>query len=340
VYGKAISLVLTASLLAFLIPVPIYAEASTDGPQQAIDMVSMEIDEEIVSVDISFNGSFMSVVHCRAILIFDLGIAIEYVDLFIEPAYPEYVSVVLDDYEVRLTSEDPVYEFKANISVDAGTAADLNPVVTLDGTARTDRGTTGGVVPDTVAVDVLPYYSATIFFGVPTGSMDTGSSKTFIMTLQNTGNSGEHFILSVMETELLASRGIEVTFPESRVYVEMGGEEEVDVKVSVSGSADRGSYIIKISVWSERNGRPTEVDNTATLTLNVDEAYIDFIEGFIKDPIYLWIGLGLFIILIVAAVWGIIKLREHLLWKRTLDNIRRSEVEEEPVVVQEFEKVQ
>lgn len=332
-------MLVAVSFLFIQVPLSLIAEGRTEGPEQAIDMVRIEIDEESVSVDISFNGTFMSEVHCRAILIFDLGLAIEYVDLFIEPQYPEYISVELEDYEIRLTSEDPVYEFTANISVDSGTSSTVDPTVTLGGTARTDRGTDGGVETDIVSVRVLPHYSATIFFGVPTGTMDTGSSKTFILTIQNTGNSEEYFILKVMETEFLGGKGIEVTFEESRVDVEEGGEREIEVKLSVSGDTDRGSYLIKISVWSEKNGQPTELDNTATLTLNVDRAYIDFIEGFIKDPIYLWIGLGLLILIIILAVWGVIKLREHLLWKRTLSNIRNTSLEEEQVEVGEIEEL-
>jgi hypothetical protein len=335
---RTVSIWLAVFLLLLLHLLSLDASSEKEGPQQNVDMVRMEIDEEAVSVDISFNGSFMSEVHCRAILIFDLGLAIDYVDLYFEPKFPDYISVELDKYQVRLTSEDPIYEFTANISVAAGTSSTVNPTVTLDGTARTDRGTDGGVVTDSISVRVLPHYSATVFFGVPTGSMDTGSSKTFILTIENTGNSGEHFILNVMETEFLSGKGIEVTFEESRVYVEEDGEREIEVKVSVSGNSDRGSYLIKISVWSERNGKPTELDNTATLTLNVDEAYINFIEGFIKDPIYLWVGLGILVVAVALSFWGILKLREHLLWKRTLNNIRNTSLEEEQTTANEVEE--
>jgi hypothetical protein len=197
----------------------------------------------------------------------------------------------------------------------------------MDGTARTNHGNDGGVETDTALINILPYYSATIFFGVPTGKLDAGSSKTFVMTIQNTGNSGENFVLSVTNAEFLSSKGIEVTFPESKVYIDEGGEKEIDVKVSVSGDADRGSYIVKIAVWSERNGHSTEQDNPATLTLNVEEGYFKFI-GWIRDPIVLWIGLGVLIVLLALGIWGITKLREHLLWKRTLDNIRKTQVDD------------
>ena len=117
VYNRTITLFLAVSILLLLPPLSLDGSSRSSGPQQTVDMVRMEIDEDAVSVDISFNGSFMSEISCRAVLIFDLGLAIEYVDLYIEPQFPDYVSVVLEDYEVRLTSEEPVYEFTANISV-------------------------------------------------------------------------------------------------------------------------------------------------------------------------------------------------------------------------------
>ncbi len=321
-----------------LIPFDLHVDGELDGPQQTVDLVRMEIDEETISIDISFNGSFTGQLRCRAILIFDLGIAIEYVNVYFEPEYPEYVSVVLEEYEARLTSEDPIHEFTANISIDPGTTSALNPIVIMDGTARTNHGNDGGVETDSASVRILPYYSATIFFRVPTGTIDGGSSKNFILTLQNTGNAGGHYILTVTNAEFLASKGIEVTFPDSRVYVEENGEREVDVKVSVSGSARRGSYIVKIAVWSEKVGHASEQDNPASLTLNVEEGYSKIL-GLIKDPIYLWVGLGILLVLVVLAIWGTIKLREHLLWKRTLNNIRNAELEEDPQSAEEEETI-
>ncbi len=314
---------LTLLVFAVLLPQLVLSTSGADGPAQNIDMVEMEIDEERISIDISFNGSFTGQLHCRATLILDLGILIEYVDLYIEPVYDDYISVVLEEYEVRLTPDDPVYEFVANISVDPGTSSTLNPVVTMDGTARTNRGTTGSVSGDLASVRILPFYSSNIFFVNPTGDMDTGSTETFSLTIENTGNADENFILSVTNSEFLASKDIEVTFEEARVFVEEGGKKQVEMKVKVGGGAERGSYIIKISAWSERNGGVTEEDTPATLTLNVDEAYIQFIEAFIKEPIYLWVGLIILIIILALLLWGGIKLREHILWRRTLKRVRQ-----------------
>ncbi|MGA1865933.1 MAG: choice-of-anchor T family protein [Thermoplasmatota archaeon] len=318
-------------LLIFWIMIPLgNAVSGIETPSQIIDLVIMEIDEERIEVDISFNGTSTGQLHCRATLMYDMGLLIEYVDLHIEPEFPpEHISVVLEEYDVRLTPSSPVYEFIANITVLPKTSSSLNPSVIIGGTARTDRGTEGEVREDSCEIDVLPYYSVTIFFLDPTGDMDIGSSKTFPLTMQNTGNSGEHFILAVKNRDFLVKEGIEVTFSESRVYVDEGGVKEVDVKVRVAGGSERGSYLVEIYVWSERNGRPTEEDNEASLTLNVDRPYIDLVEKFVKDPIYLWIGLGILVVLVVLAIWGLIKLREHLLWKRTLENIRNANSAEE-----------
>ncbi|MGA1820144.1 MAG: choice-of-anchor T family protein [Thermoplasmatota archaeon] len=329
---RPLALLVTSSLLMLLLINGEQADGDVSSPQQAVELVVMEIEEESISIDISFNGSSEGQLKCSATLIYDLGIFIEYVDLYIEPEFPDYISVVLEEYEVRLTPDDPIYEFTANISVDPRTSSTLNPSLVLGGTARTNRGTDGTVRTDSAEIDILPYYSATIFFPNPTGSMDTGSSDTFILTIQNTGNAGEHYILSVTNNEFLASKGIEVEFPESRVYVDEGGEEDIDVRVKVDSGTDRGSYIIQVAVWSERNGHPTEEDTEASLTLNVDKAYIDVIERFIKNPIYLWVGLGILVLLIGLGIWGIVKLREHLLWKRTLRNIRNTKVDEEASV--------
>ncbi|MGA1793695.1 MAG: choice-of-anchor T family protein [Thermoplasmatota archaeon] len=321
-------LVLSALLIGFFPG----TRGSIDAPQQAVELVMMEIEEESISIDISFNGSSEGQLRCTATLIYDLGILIEYVDLYIDPEFPDYISVVLEDYEVRLTPDDPVYEFTANISVNPKTSATLNPSVVMGGMARTNRGTDGTVRTDSAEVDILPYYSATIFFPNPTGNIDTGSTETFILTIQNTGNAGEHYLLAVTNNEFLSSKGIEVEFPESRVYVDEDGEEEVEVKVKTDSGTDRGSYIVQVAVWSERNGHPTEEDTEASLTLNIDKAYIDVIERFIKNPIYLWIGLGILVLIIGLGIWGLVKLREHLLWKRTLRNIRNSRVDEEASV--------
>jgi hypothetical protein len=332
VVDKSLATGLTLLLITVMMTQLVVVRSEADGPTQTIDMVEMEIDEERISIDISFNGSFTGQLHCRATLILDLGILIEYVDLYIEPVYDDYISVVLEEYEVRLTPDDPVYEFEANISVDPGTSSTLNPVVTMDGTARTNRGTTGSVSEDYASIRILPYYSSNIYFVNPTGNMDTGTTKTFSLTIENTGNADENFILSVTNSEFLASKDIEVTFEEARVYVEEGGKKQVDMKVKVGDGSSRGSYIIKISAWSERNGAVTEEDTPATLTLNVDEAYIQFIEAFIKDPIYLWIGLALLIIILALLLWGGIKLREHLLWRRTLKRVRQANLGEDDVV--------
>ncbi|MGA1872541.1 MAG: choice-of-anchor T family protein [Thermoplasmatota archaeon] len=334
-------LIATTFVLIFLMsPLHTGIDADIDGPQQGVELVMMEIEEDSISIDISFNGTSTGQIQCRATLLYDLGLLIEYVDLYIEPEFPDYISVVLEDYEVRLTPESPVYDFTANISVDPKTSSTLNPSVIMGGTARTNRGTDGEVRTDSTEVEILPYYSATIFFSDPTGDMDTGSTDTFPMTIQNTGNAGEHFILSVTNSEFLSSKGIEVTFQDSRVYVEEDGEEEVEVKVKAGKDTDRGSYIVQIAVWSERNGHPTEEDTEASLTLNIDNPYIDVIERFVRDPIYLWAGLAILVVVLGLGIWGAIKLREHLLWKRTMRNIRKAGLQEASVHAEEEVEIQ
>ncbi|MBN1538934.1 MAG: hypothetical protein JW939_02230 [Candidatus Thermoplasmatota archaeon] len=306
-------------------------EGRTDAPEQIMDLVMMEIDEERIAVDISFNATSTGQMHCRATLMYDIGLFIEYVDLHIELEFPpEHVSVVLEEYDVRLTPSSPVYDFIANITVLPKTSASLNPSVVLGGTARTDRGAEGEVREDHCEIDVLPYYSVTIFFPDPTGDMDIGSSKTFPLTMQNTGNSGEHFILAVKNRDFLAEKGLEVTFSEPRVYIDEGGVKETDMKVRVDGGSERGAYLIEVYVWSEHNGQPTEEDNEASLTLNVDRPYIDLVEELVKAPIYLWVGLGILVVIIILVIWGFLKLREHILWRRTLNNIRNANTSEEP----------
>ncbi|MFW3145518.1 MAG: choice-of-anchor T family protein [Thermoplasmatota archaeon] len=309
-------------------PSTVIGERSTDPPKQSVDIIEIEIEEEEVRLDIGFNGTNLAILHCTATLLTNLGLLIDYADVYIEPVYSDPLKVVVEDDDFRLTPEDPVHEFIVNISTIPGTSASLKPIVTIDGTARTSRGTTTGVNDDSVNVVILPYYGSILEFATPMGSVSAGDKRTFQLVIENNGNIGEHFILKVDDPGSLVSDGISVTFKEARVYVEEGGTKNVDVEVRVDSKTDRGAYVIRVVCYPESTGPGSDQESAASLTLNVDKGFIDAFEGFFKSPAYFWGTLIVLIIVLILAGYGIYRLKQHLEWKRTLRRIRETNLEQ------------
>ncbi|MFO8051754.1 MAG: hypothetical protein R6V01_08670, partial [Thermoplasmatota archaeon] len=233
------------------------------GPDQSVDLVDISIDKDRVSVDIGFNGTNNAVITLTVVLLADLGLVVEYVDVYLEPEIPQRVSLVLERYEIRLTSEEPQKQIMGNISVEPQSSATLDPVLEMKGNARTNRGQTVGVDGDSLSIDILPYYGSNIFFSNTMGTVNKGGSKGFSLNMENTGNIGEHFILEVVNSNELSSKGISVEFEQARVYLEEGGSKVKEVKIRAGEDVERGAYVIKIRCYPETVGPSTQEESKA-----------------------------------------------------------------------------
>ncbi|MEA3559046.1 MAG: hypothetical protein U9R75_07325 [Candidatus Thermoplasmatota archaeon] len=320
-FGVLGSSVVFLLLCSSLLPGTFPAEGA---PRQTVDLVEIRIDTDQVSIDIGFNGTNNAVITCTLVLLADLGILVEYVDVYLEPVIPASVSLVLDTYEIRLTSDAPEYTLNANISVEPGTSATLNPVVGIGGSGKTNRGQTVGVTSDSFSIDVLPYYGSNIFFSTIMGSVVSGETKTFKMNIESTSNIGEHFILEVSNSRELSDQGVHVEFEEARVFVDEGEAKVAEVEIRAGSDADRGAYVVKTRCYPESVGPSTQEQSTSSFTINVDKGYINVIEGFFKDPIYFYITIAVILIALVLGGYGIFKLRQHLAWKRTLKRVKEA----------------
>lgn len=321
----------SATILLMMLSTTLFVRTSTGlmGPEQTLNMAEVEIDEVSLSIDVSFNGSFTDVLHCRVVLLLDLGIIVESVEVYLLPEFPSELSVVLSEYHFVLTPEGSVKEFTANVTVAPGTSSSADPQVVIGGTATAQpRGTKGGIIEDTAGVTVLPFYTAEISFKEPKVSISTGNTGKAELTVENRGNADEYYLLRCENAAELSGDGVSVTITETRVFLNEAGETDIEVEVKVDKSTHRGAYIVRIGVWSEKNGQENMEDSKAVLTVEVSSEYVGGIEEFLsKEPYYLYIALAIGLVIVAAAIWGILKLREHLAWRRTLSRIRKRGLE-------------
>ncbi len=299
------------------------AKASNEGPtgpQQALNFVEVEIEEETISIDISFNGSFEGMLHCTATLLLNLGIVVESVDVFLEVDFPPEISVSLTDYEFTLTPENPTMDFTANVTVQPETSSSLTPLITIDGTANAQpTGTKGGIAEDSASVRVLPYYTAEISFRESAGSIQKGRSKTFTLLIENRGNAAETYVLNWANKAELNGKEISLEFEEKNIFLEEGGKKEIDITVKTGDKTTRGSYIIRIEVWSEIKGPENVEESRAAIVVDVSEPYIGSIQGFFsRSPYMIYLTAAAVLIVIILLVYFMLRWRAKRAWKRRL----------------------
>ncbi len=293
-------------------------------------MVKLEIAQDALSFDVSFNGSCSGTFHCTATLLLNLGIITDSVDvvLLVEPS--EHMSVALSEYNFTLTQEDPTREFVAEVTLLHGTSSSLHPVLTIMGSAISQpTGTKGEVVEASANVDVLPFYGAEISFVEGYGKVDQGGSSTFALNIRNTGNSDEKFIFVLTNEDELRSRGITVSMEDGSITLPEGGSKEVPVKITADRDAGRGGVTVYVEVYSENNGAGSREASKGILTLTVENSGLGAILGFFSSPVYLWGSMILFIIALGGLVYGGLKLREHQRWNRAVQRMKVQPLEGE-----------
>jgi hypothetical protein len=301
----------------FQVPV---SSADHEQPQQTINLVQVDIVEESIPVDISFNGSFEGKLHCSATLLLNLGLIVESVDVFLDVEYPPEITVALTDYDFTLTPQNPTFEFTANVTVLPETSSTKRPEIIIDGTANAQpTGTKGGIAEDSSSVVVLPFYTAEISFKDGSGTIQKGRSGTFPLVIENRGNAAETYVLNWANKQELNGKDISVEFEEKSISINEGEKKEMDVKVETGDDTTRGSYLIRIEVWSERNGPDSKEESNAVIVVDVSDPYIGSIQGFFsRSPYMIYISAALLIILIIIGVYLLLRLRARRAWKRRL----------------------
>ncbi len=329
VRAKAESLTLISLILLISMVGMAHSSSSTDAPEQTVNMVEVTIEETSIPIDISFNGSFEGKLHCSARLLLNLGLFAESVDVFLDPTFPDEISVSLDDYDFTLTQEDPVFEFTANVTVHPGTSSTQVPTIVIDGTTTAQpTGTKGGIVEDSATVNILPFYTAEISFSSSSGEIHKGDSKEFTLIVENRGNAGETYILNWANEDELRNKDIKVEFDEANVQIPEGSRKEVKVKIWTGDRTTRGSYLIRIEVWSERNGRGNIEESNAVITIDVSDLYLDGIQKFFgASPYVIYVTGAVILIGIAFVVYFSLRVRANRAWKKRLTEYQEYEDE-------------
>lgn len=314
-------------MLTFLPPFSGTADGAPD-----VNMVEVTIAEDSIPFDVSFNGSGSGTFHCSATLLLNMGIVTDSVDVLLTVERSEHISAVLSEYNFTLTPDDPVMEFTAEVTLLTGTSSSLHPILTIGGSAESQpTRTKGEVVEASASVEILPFYGAEITFVESFGKVDQGGSSTFALNIRNTGNSRENFIFILTNRDELRSRGISVSIEEESIALEEGGSKDITIKVKADRDASRGGVTVLLEVYSENKGPGSREPSTGVLTLTVENAGIGAVLDWFSSPIYLWGSLLFLIAILGALVYGGLKLRENIRWKRAVQRMRApTEVEEDP----------
>ncbi|HHD16559.1 MAG TPA: hypothetical protein ENK47_07605 [Euryarchaeota archaeon] len=321
------SLTILLHLSAFLILLmPTGTPLGADGlrTRQAINMVEIDITETSISIDTSFNGSSEGKLHCSARLLLNLGLFVDSVDLHLEVRYPDEISASLSEYDFTLTPSEPLAEFTANITVHPGTSSTVTPEVVIGGTATAQpSGTKGGVIEDSASIIILPFYTAEISFKEDSASIPKGEKKVFTLNIENRGNADETFILNWANENELKGAHLGVEFETAEVLIPEGGTVEVEVTVTTSSRTSRGSYIIRIETWSEKNGPSNKEESNAVIVVDVTDPYLGTIQGFLSaSPFMVYLFIALTVMAAGAIVYLLLRVRANIAWKRRLRRYR------------------
>lgn len=326
--GKGYLIAAVVLLLSGPAAVDMCAVGDERAPRQLVNIVDIEIAEDSVDMDVSFNGSSSAVLRNTASLKESTfsGRVIDHVDVILTEESPDYLGVVLSVYEFTLSPEEPALQFTANVTITPGSSSSLSPVVTVDGTATVyfqSLDTQGGVAEDSVDVNILPFYGGELEFQQSFGKVVQGDERTFQLTVRNTGNAGDRFHLFISNSDELKEGGIKVTLESDTVDVPEGGSADLDVKVEAERDAKRGSTRVIVATYSEEKGPGDPEESRGILSLTVERRGFDIITGLFSSPVYLWLTLAVLLILGGALAFGAYRLREHLSWRRMVRDMRR-----------------
>jgi hypothetical protein len=240
------------------------------------------------------------------------------------PGHPSELGIGLSIYDFTLTPSEPTVEGTANISAAPGTPASLGAVLVLDATASVQpRGNSAGVTSDSMDVVILPYFSAEAYFSETAVTLKVGEKRTFVLNVENRGNAVGDFKVAVVDPQELAENGLEVTISEPTVGIGAGSTRKVDVVVKAKDDAKVGGHNLQVKVTPVED-RSGNVEGSALLAMDVREAYMSVVQDLLGDPLYLGIGVVAAVILLGLLVFGGLKLRAHLAWRRTLRRISSS----------------
>lgn len=315
-----------------VVVIPLYASGDR-GPSDTLSVVVVEIMEDDIIVDISLGQNRTGMMSCRAYLKPGVTVIFDSVDVILYTDFPDYVnSVNLSQDRFTLTESNPEVFFTATANVREKTSSTVSESVVIAGESTlnpSDRK--NEVESDSAYVLIKPYYGGEIAFDEIEGTMVQGDSREFTITVINQGNADDVFHLGVADHDLLKENGVTVTFEENSISVPEGGTGTATAIVRVSDDADRGYVIVTVEVWSDHKGSSQKEDSTALLTINVEEKILGFLRGTLfQDPIYLWGSVAVLLIMIGLIVFGIIKLREHIAWKRAINRMKRPPSENGP----------
>ncbi|MCU0798725.1 MAG: hypothetical protein MUC62_03520 [Candidatus Thermoplasmatota archaeon] len=320
----AISLALLSiiSLPQYLDPSPIIAAPYV--PQQVVDLVIIEIVEELVSMDVSVDGQPSITVHWSATLSTTLGRLVESVDVHMTPDHPSEIGVGLSIYDFTLTPAEPTLKGTANISAAPGTSASARPVLIMDATAIAQpRGNSAGVTADSLEVVILPFFSAEAYFSETAVTIKVGERRSFVLHIENRGNSAGDFSVSVGNSQEMADKGLEVSISEPTITIGEGSSRKVDIIIKVKDGAKVGGHNLQVKV-TPVEAMSGNIEGSALIALDVREAYMSAVQDILANPLYLLGTFALAVIVLGLAVFLGFRLRAHLAWRRTLKRIRSS----------------
>ncbi len=295
------------------------------SPDQIVDIVLIEIREESISIDVSVDGNATGILHWTATLTLQIGIIVESVTVHMTPDHSTDVSVGLSIYDFSLTPSDPVMVGTANITAAPGTSTSASPIIVLGATAKVQpRGTNAGVTDDSAEIVILPFFSAEAHFSETVVNMKVGERRTFVLEIENRGNSAGDFKVAVVNSQELMDKGVEVSISEQTVNIGEGSKRKVDIIIKVKDGAKVGGHSLQVKV-TPSEVRSGNVEGSALLTLDVREAYMSTVQDLLSEPFYLLATFALVMIFLGLAVFLGLKLRTHLAWRRTLKRIRSSD---------------
>jgi len=316
---------ITLALLLFNLSLHISPDAAPD-PDQAINVVDIEIIQDGETVDISIGKNRTTVLDCTASLSPGVSLIFDSVDVVLITTKPDYVnSVNLSKQRFTLSRSEPEVEFIASVNVMEETSSSVNDEIEIGGEAILQpSGRKAGVTPDTAVINVAPYYGGEITFVNPSSVLKQGEKKEFTLQVINQGNTPDTFHMAVLDEDILRERGVKVSIEEETVDVVEGGTVDVKVEVEIDDDASRGSSVVKIELWSESKGPSQKEESTALLTITVEKRVIGFLRGTIfSDPIYMWLTLFVMVLFIGLLIFIGIKVRDRLAWKRAINRMKK-----------------
>jgi uncharacterized membrane protein len=174
-------------------------------------------------------------------------------------------------------------------------------------------------------VGILPYYSAEASFVETAVTLKVGERRTFVLNIENRGNAAGDFKVTITNAAELLENGMEVTVSDPTVNIGAGSSRKVDITVKARDDADVGGYNLQVTV-APMEDRSGNVEGSALLAIDIREAYMSAVQSILGDPIYLAIAFIVAVVLLGLIVFGGLRLKAHLEWKRTLKRIRSKKV--------------